>query len=313
MKAIMMIALLVGVGCAKPAAVVEEEPLVPAEAAPSPLEQCCIDAGGTPGAGCPGADTASYAECAEHVAVLETICPEGSVLSTGCTVCPPDIRGDGAGPLTLDGVHEVTDGRLLRLAQVSGCGEGPQSIVINSAVKPWTRVGEAVAGTCKALNRSTFVCREDKRILEIDLDENAVSLGARSDTGIRLSNVGKVAPNKPTENSSNTGVARIVPGRAVVHGSLDKEIIRRIVRQHRRELKQCYEEHLRTFPDYAGKVVVKFVITADGDVIKPAVVERTTEGQAFEQCVLNKIQRWRFPQPKGGGIVIVKYPFHFST
>lgn len=31
-----------------------------------------------------------------------------------------------------------------------------------------------------------------------------------------------------------------------------------------------------------------------------------------ERCLASKIKRWVFPAPKGGGIVIVTYPFIFK-
>jgi hypothetical protein len=32
-----------------------------------------------------------------------------------------------------------------------------------------------------------------------------------------------------------------------------------------------------------------------------------------ERCITSKIRTWVFPTPKGGGVVIVKYPFIFKT
>jgi len=29
---------------------------------------------------------------------------------------------------------------------------------------------------------------------------------------------------------------------------------------------------------------------------------------AVEQCVAQAVRRWRFPAPRGGGIVVVSYP-----
>src|SRR5205823_1928265 len=46
----------------------------------------------------------------------------------------------------------------------------------------------------------------------------------------------------------------VVPGTATVRGSLDKEIIRRIVRRHMNEVKFCYEKELTTHPDLYGRV-----------------------------------------------------------
>ena len=34
---------------------------------------------------------------------------------------------------------------------------------------------------------------------------------------------------------------------------------------------------------------------------------------AAENCIAQAVRRWTFPQPKGGGIVIVSYPFVFGS
>jgi TonB family protein len=106
---------------------------------------------------------------------------------------------------------------------------------------------------------------------------------------------------------------QVVPQRPDVTGSLDKEIIRRVVRQHRRELKFCYEQELQRNPELSGRVKVKWTISPSGDVISAIVTESTLGNRNVEQCMQGKIRRWVFPSPKGGGIVEVNYPFNFSS
>ena len=36
------------------------------------------------------------------------------------------------------------------------------------------------------------------------------------------------------------------------------------------------------------------------------------DSSAVEQCIVGRFMRMQFPEPKGGGIVIVSYPFIFS-
>jgi TonB family protein len=105
---------------------------------------------------------------------------------------------------------------------------------------------------------------------------------------------------------------QVVPQRPDVTGSLDKEIIRRVVRQHRREIKFCYEQELQRNPELSGQVKVKFTISPSGDVVSAIVTESTLANRKVEQCMQGKIRRWNFPAPKGGGIVEVNYPFNFS-
>jgi TonB family protein len=101
----------------------------------------------------------------------------------------------------------------------------------------------------------------------------------------------------------------VIPGQANVRGSLDKEIIRRIIRRHINEVKYCYEQELLKKPELGGRVVVQFTISATGQVVA-SVLQTSTMGNArVENCTVQAVRRWEFPKPLGGGIVIVSYPF----
>jgi TonB family protein len=104
---------------------------------------------------------------------------------------------------------------------------------------------------------------------------------------------------------------QVIGGVTEVRGSLDKEIIRRVVRRHLPEVRFCYEQELPRAPTLAGRVAVNFTIAATGKVAA-AVVQSSTLGNArAESCVVSAVRRWEFPQPQGGGIVIATYPFNF--
>ncbi len=98
-------------------------------------------------------------------------------------------------------------------------------------------------------------------------------------------------------------------GTPMVLGSLDKELIRRVIRAHANEIRYCYELELAKNPGLWGKVSVNFVISPTGSVQSAKVKETTINNQNVENCIVGKIKGWKFPEPKGGGIVIVTYPF----
>lgn len=101
----------------------------------------------------------------------------------------------------------------------------------------------------------------------------------------------------------------VIPGTANVRGSLDKEIIRRIIRRHINEVKYCYEQELTKKASLGGRIMVQFTIAASGQVIA-SVLQNSTMGNAkVENCTVQAVRRWEFPKPLGGGIVIVSYPF----
>ncbi len=104
----------------------------------------------------------------------------------------------------------------------------------------------------------------------------------------------------------------ISQGTPIILGSLDPEIIRRIVREHQGQIRYCYERELTSHPGIFGKVVMKWVINGDGKVTQAQVAETQMKNSNVESCLASRIKGWVFPKPKGGGIVIVNYPFVFK-
>ncbi len=117
--------------------------------------------------------------------------------------------------------------------------------------------------------------------------------------------VGRLATRKPT-------VPDPVIGSATVRGSLDKEIIRRIVRRHINEVRYCYEQALVTHPSLGGRLVVQFTIAPTGRVLASLLQSSTVGSPAVDACVVQAVKRWEFPQPEGGGLVMVSYPFQLT-
>ncbi len=102
------------------------------------------------------------------------------------------------------------------------------------------------------------------------------------------------------------------PGRPQVNGSIDPELIRKVVHEHRAQIRTCYETQLNTKPSLAGKLVSAWTIDQSGTVTEAHTQESTLRDQGVEQCVASRIRTWRFPIPKGGGEVFVTYPFIFT-
>ncbi len=149
--------------------------------------------------------------------------------------------------------------------------------------------------------------------------------GGISERGIGLSDTGTAGRGGKGRGGKGYGksagdlgerrarVPKIVPGRPTVQGSLDKAIIRRVVRQNRRAIKYCYEKELQKNKNLAGTVKIKFTISASGSVISSRVSSTTLKNKKVERCMAGKVKRWVFPEPKGGGIVIVNYPFNLKS
>lgn len=108
------------------------------------------------------------------------------------------------------------------------------------------------------------------------------------------------------------GVPTIRINQGQVQGSLSREAIRRVVRQHLPEVKACYEQGLVGQPDLEGRVAVRFIISPSGAVQSALVQDTSLHHGKVESCVTGAVQRWGFPTPENGGIVVVSYPFQFT-
>jgi hypothetical protein len=109
-----------------------------------------------------------------------------------------------------------------------------------------------------------------------------------------------------------TGVIGLVAGKPEVTGEIDPELIRKVVHDHRAQIRACYELELNQKPKLAGKVTSAWTIDSNGVVTESHVAESTLGDKNVERCVTNRIKTWRFPLPKGGGEVFVTYPFLFT-
>lgn len=101
-------------------------------------------------------------------------------------------------------------------------------------------------------------------------------------------------------------------GEPVIMGGLDKSLIDAVVKRHMNQVRYCYQRELSRDPDLSGKVTVQFVIARDGSVSKAKIKSSSLGSEAVESCITDRFLRLDFPEPSGGGIVIVSYPFMFS-
>ena len=101
-------------------------------------------------------------------------------------------------------------------------------------------------------------------------------------------------------------------GQAVIMGALDRSVIDAYIRRNLAKIRWCYEKELNKDPKLFGRIVINFIISKRGSVSSSKVNRTTMGNKTVETCVANQIKKIRFPKPKGGGIVIVNYPFVFK-
>ncbi len=119
--------------------------------------------------------------------------------------------------------------------------------------------------------------------------------------GYGLAPLARLPPKRGTEIAPPPPVVRVV-------GSLDKSIIRRVIRTHLNEVRFCYEKELMKAAALSGRITTRFTIGATGAVVSSGIEASTLGNPAVEACVAAAVRRWDFPRPEGG-VVVVSYPF----
>lgn len=97
-----------------------------------------------------------------------------------------------------------------------------------------------------------------------------------------------------------------------IRGGLDAAVIRQIIEERLSEIRYCYETALLKHQNLSGKISTQWTILPDGSVSQLQSASEEISQEILHPCVKQQITKWRFPQPKGGGIVKVKYPFLFN-
>jgi hypothetical protein len=139
---------------------------------------------------------------------------------------------------------------------------------------------------------------------------NTIGIGAVGTRGV-AGGEGKYGTGIGMGKKSSADIS-ITQSDPEVTGSMDPELIRRVVRSHHDQLKYCYDNALTKNPKLTGKVSVRWIITEAGTVASSNVVNSTTNTPDLDRCIAGRVLTWIFPKPKGGGVAVVTYPFVFK-
>ena len=95
-------------------------------------------------------------------------------------------------------------------------------------------------------------------------------------------------------------------------GGLTMGEVAGVIRKNNSAFVYCYEELLEHQPGVRGKVKVKFVIDASGLVSDSQIIKSDIDDDNFKNCIRSRINRLKFPRPRGCSKVDVSYPFTFN-
>jgi len=84
-----------------------------------------------------------------------------------------------------------------------------------------------------------------------------------------------------------------------------------VVRSRLPGLRHVYNKHLKGSPGFVGKVVLRWTLSAQGDVVKIEVVSSTTGQSSFDEEIRQAVSRWRW-KTIPSGTVVVTLPIEFA-
>jgi len=97
-------------------------------------------------------------------------------------------------------------------------------------------------------------------------------------------------------------------------GTLSRQSIRVTIRTSLGDVRACYEHGLAGERNLAGRVIISFIIGADGTVATSQIMTNDLRptgeiADGVSECIREVVSRLRFERPSGGGVVGVNYPF----
>lgn len=115
------------------------------------------------------------------------------------------------------------------------------------------------------------------------------------------------------QGKTGSGGVGLIEEESEIVGGLDREIIAQYIKTQLGQILYCYERQLSANPNLFGKIAVKFTIAGTGQVETQSINDSTMKNSSVESCILSKVSKWKFPEPKGGTKVLVTYPFLFKS
>lgn len=99
----------------------------------------------------------------------------------------------------------------------------------------------------------------------------------------------------------------------IIMGGLDKSVIDEIIKRHMAQIRYCYSKELDASKgNLSGRILTRFVISGSGTVTQSGVESSSIGNANVEKCLTGVLKRIVFPEPVGGSIVEVSYPFSFT-
>jgi hypothetical protein len=86
--------------------------------------------------------------------------------------------------------------------------------------------------------------------------------------------------------------------------------VREVIVRHSPEVQTCYARVSKKHPGLYGTVVLHWEIGKGGKVGKVWISEPLRS--ELDHCIADRLRGWKFPEPPGGAVARVSFPFSFN-
>lgn len=193
-------------------------------------------------------------------------------------------------------------------------GKGAQS----QLTKAYSGTGELLGDAAKATGYTGS--NEDRAGESLGGRLKNVGAGGKGSATYGIGGVGTQGKGTGTFGAGTGGIGKrgrvdlnIGESEAEFTGSIDREAIRRVIRENKKLFENCYNQALRKNSDAYGKVEVKWHIVERGRATNSVVKTNTVGDKAMGDCVARVIRGLTFPEPPPDQIAEVTYPFVFAS
>lgn len=113
--------------------------------------------------------------------------------------------------------------------------------------------------------------------------------------------------------ASKSGIdTSFVEPKTIVLGSMDPELLRKILREYLPQFRHCYQKELERNGKTEGVVDLNFRIKGNGGVSNIKIETKNAKlSKSGSGCMAGVLRLIDFPKPKGGGVVDVRQPLNF--
>jgi Ca-activated chloride channel family protein len=210
------------------------------------------------------------------------------------------------------GLHGMGSGQGIASGQGSGAQSAPAATAFAApppaaAPEPAPAAPPAARAPAKAAAApfESEQPRFDKRSAESTAAESRSEVALPEGRGRDLFIAGNEPDHAVMDRALSIGVQGTVQiGSPQVSGNLPGDVIRRVALGGASRMRQCYEAGLRSRPNLAGRVNLRFVIGQGGEVLSAMDGGNSIGDSSTVNCLLIALRSLAFPRPSSGFVTV---------